>query len=182
MEVFTSIILVILLMISSTWAVENTNGYYVLCEYTFGRLIALLFILICTSIDVTHGLICLLVYMCLYILYLLNVKFMGNKNYIDRYFNLYPNSDILSRNSFTPILTSKNYSFGSNRNDNKLFHKNKEIMDLRMQNDHRHRSSLNNILYPPRQHKNQKVKPSSENTETLFSPNFMQFQSFTRYF
>ena len=174
-EALTPIILVILLMISSSWAVQNTNGYYVLCEYALGRFIALLFILICTSINVAYGLIFLLVYMCLYVLYLLNIKFMGSKNYVEKYFNLYPNSDILSRNA-SSHLTSIDYRFKSNRNDNKLFHTNKDLMDLRIQNEHHHRNSLNNILYPPN-HRSQKVKPTSENTETLFTPNYMQFQS-----
>lgn len=175
-EALTTIVLVVILMISSIWAVEHTNGYYVLCEYAFGRFLALLFILICTSINVASGLICLLVYMCLYILYLLNIKFWGNKDYVARYFNMYPNSEILSRNA--SMLAIDDYRFSSNRNDNKLFHTNKALIDSRIRNEDRSRSSLNNILYPPNQNKNQKVNPSEENTQTFFTPNFMSFQNY----
>jgi hypothetical protein len=108
--------------------------------------------------------------------YLLNIKFWGDKDYVARYFNMYPNSEILSRNA--SMLAIDDYRFSSNRNDNKLFHTNKNLIDLRIRNEDHSRSSLNNILYPPKQNKNQKVNPSEENTQTFFTPNFMSFQNY----
>jgi hypothetical protein len=188
-EAIISIILVILWMVISLWAIQDTNGYYILCDHSFGRTLSLIFIVLLTSIDKLYGLLAILVYMCIYMMHLLNNKYKYNQDYVDRYFNLYPNPEILTHNvDYTgPIISPDEFVFQSSKTDNMLFYKNQEIMNNKIKNESSQRSLLVNLLYPnnSRQNNNyisRKVSPSEENTHSYFNPNFLTFQSFTNNF
>ena len=140
---------VLLLVLISFWSLNNPYGYYVLYEYSLGRLVAAVLIILLTSVDLFVGIMSILLYICLQVCYYLDYKFKFQQNYIEQYYSMIPNPQLLSRNAeaFENILDEDDYNIPPANRNNELFTTNKAILDERIHYENLStRNPLNRII------------------------------------
>jgi hypothetical protein len=155
------LVLAILSIIASAWAIQNPLGYFTLCEKCLGRLLCFTFVVVLTSIDVFYGLIACLAYMCMYTCYIITVKYKFQTDYIENYYRTFQNNN-----------TNAGYDVPTAKPDNDLFMANQELIGKKIRYENLNtRNSLGRILHNGKIHKikeTQKVFANEERSEDPF--------------
>jgi hypothetical protein len=172
-------------------------GYFVLCEFGLGRFIAAIFIVFLTTIDEYYGILAVLLYMCLQVMYSLDFKYKHFTNYVEEYYMSQPTTEILTHNAdpMQSIISAKDYTLPIANNDNLLFEANNNILDEKINYENvSTRNPLNRVMMldfyysssnsnsSNNKNRRNKISPSTENFENPFQTSFMNYVSPTHGF